>query len=63
MEKSANTAEEFQKTIENIRNEIDAADISGLEPPPEPEDDGLVSPFGDMPDFSNISIPSDDELF
>ena len=61
--KSANTAEEFQKTIENIRNEIDATDISGLEPPPEPEGDGLVSPFGDMPDFSNISIPSDDELF
>ncbi len=61
--KSANTAEEFQKTIENIRNEINAADISGLEPPPESEGDGLVSPFGDMPDFSNISIPSDDELF
>ena len=48
------TAEDIKNTIENIKNEIDTSDsFAGLEPPPE------------MPelDFSNISIPSDDELF
>ena len=60
--KEGNTAEEFMKNVENIRNEIAATSFEGLEPPP--EGDGLdASVFGDMPDFSNVSVPTDDELF
>ena len=53
---SENTAEDFKSRINEIKQEISAADYSDLTPPPE---------FEEMPpvDFSNIQIPSDDELF
>jgi hypothetical protein len=57
------TVEDFKRSIENIKNEIEASNFEGLEPPPEMPADIGESPFGPMPDFSNISIPSDDELF
>ncbi len=48
---------DFKSAISNIINEMSDGDISGLEPPPEfPEET-------EVRDFSNIQIPSDDELF
>ena len=48
---------DFKSAIGNIVNEISEGDLSGLEPPPEmPEET-------DVKDFSNVQIPSDDELF
>ena len=48
---------DFKNAITNIINEIPADDFAGLEPPPEMPADTEVR------DFSNIEIPSDDELF
>ena len=48
---------DFKSAISNIINEMSDGDISGLEPPPE------FPAETEVPDFSNISIPSDDELF
>ena len=49
--------EEFKKAITNIVNEMNIADLEGLEPPPEmPEETDVV-------DYSNIEISPDDELF
>ena len=49
--------DDFKSAIGNIVNEISEGDLSGLEPPPEmPEET-------DVKDFSNVQIPSDDELF
>lgn len=49
--------DDFKSAIGNIVNEISEGDLSGLEPPPEmPEET-------DVRDFSNVQIPSDDELF
>ena len=45
----------YMSAVEDIVNENNIDELSGLEPPP--EDDIPV------PDFSNVSIPSDDELF
>lgn len=60
---TGNTVEDFKNAIENIKNEINATSVEGLEPPPEEFSELSGSVFGDMPDFSNVSIPSDDELF
>ena len=60
---SGNTVEDIKAAFENIRNEIEASNIDGLEPPPEDMGGLETSVFGDMPDFSNVSVPSDDELF
>ena len=51
-----NTSEDFKSRINEIKQEISATDYSSLTPPPE---------FEEMPpvDFSNVQIPSDDELF
>lgn len=49
--------EDFKSAITNIVNEISDGDISGLEPPPEMPNET------DVQDFSNINIPSDDELY
>lgn len=54
--KKAKTPEEFKNVLDSIASEIEEAESSGLVPPPEEEPVGTV-------DFSNISIPSDDELF
>ncbi len=56
-QRKASTAEDFKKAIENVVNEIAAEDYSNYAPPPEMPTE--------MPpvDFSDISIPSDDELF
>lgn len=53
---SENTSEDFKSRINEIKQEINATDYSSLTPPPE---------FEEMPpvDFSNVQIPSDDELF
>jgi len=48
---------DFKSAISNIINEMSDGDISGLEPPPE------FPAETEVPDFSNIQIPSDDELF
>ena len=61
--KTENSIEEFNAAIEKIKNEIDATDFSGLTPPPEAPGDVGAPIFDEMPDFSNVSIPSDDELF
>ena len=55
--KRGSTAEDFQKAVASVANEIAATDYSNLVPPPEME--------SEMPpiDFSDVSIPSDDELF
>lgn len=54
--KQGGSVEDYKNAVSEIINEINADDaLSGLEPPP--EDDVPV------PDFSNVSIPSDDELF
>ena len=48
---------DFKSAISNIINEMSDGDISGLEPPPEfPEET-------EVRDFSDIQIPTDDELF
>lgn len=49
--------EDFKSAINNIINEISDDGFSGLEPPLEFPEDTQVQ------DFSNIQIPSDDELF
>jgi hypothetical protein len=47
----------FADAVGDIVNEINVDDISGLEPPPDmPSDLGAV-------DFSDIQIPTDDEIF
>ena len=54
---SGNTAEDYQKRINEIKNEISSEAYQDMVPPPE---------FEDAPppvDFSDIQIPSDDELF
>ena len=61
--KSENSIEDFNKAIEKIRNEINATDFENLTPPPETSADYGAPVFDEMPDFSNVSIPSDDELF
>lgn len=61
--KSENSIEEFNAAIAKIKNEIDATDFSGLTPPPESPQDFGTPIFDEMPDFSNVSIPTDDELF
>ena len=48
---------DFKSAISNIINEMSDGDISGLEPPPE------FPAETEIRDFSNIQIPSDDELF
>lgn len=55
--KKGSTAEDFQRAVASVANEIAATDYSNLVPPPEME--------SEMPpiDFSDVSIPSDDELF
>ncbi len=55
-----NTVEDFKASINSIINEIQASSPDGLEPPPE---DTGSSVFGNMPDFSNVNIETDDELF
>ena len=62
--KSENSIEEFNAAIEKIKNEIDATDFDNLTPPPETTEDYGAPVFDEMPDFSNVSIPADDdELF
>ena len=61
--KTENSIEEYNAAIEKIRNEMDATDFSSLTPPPEDAGDYGVPVFDEMPDFSNVSIPTDDELF
>ncbi len=61
--KSENSIEEFNAAIEKIRNEIDATDFENLTPPPESSADFGTPIFDEMPDFSNVSIGADDELF
>ena len=56
--KKGSTAQELSAAVENIVNEISAEDFSQYAPPPEFPDD-VPPPM----DFSNIQIPSDDELF
>ena len=54
--KQSNTADDFKNAIEGIINEIQADDsLAGLEPPPE----NMEAPV----DYSDVVIPSDDELF
>lgn len=49
---------DFKSAISNIINEMsDAGDLTGLEPPPE------FPAETEVRDFSDIQIPSDDELF
>lgn len=48
---------DFKSAISNIINEMSDGDISGLEPPPE------FPAETEIRDFSDIQIPSDDELF
>ena len=48
---------DFKSAITNIINEIPADDFAGLEPPPE------FPAETEVRDFSDIQIPSDDELF
>ena len=50
-EKNAN---EISSALSDIINEMDADSIEGLTPPPEPEN---------TPDYSNVNVPEDDELF
>ena len=52
--RKARSAEDIASALNNIVNEIDA-DGLGMVPPPEEENP--------VPDFSNISVPEDDELF
>ncbi len=49
---------DFKSAINNIMNEIDADVENALTPPPETE--GYAAP---PVDFSDVSLPSDDELF
>lgn len=55
--RKGSTAEDFNEAISKIVNEISADDLAGLAPPPEMPDN--MPPM----DFSDVSIPSDDELF
>ena len=48
---------DFKSAISNIINEMSDDDLTGLEPPPE------FPAETEVQDFSNINIPSDDELF
>ena len=48
---------DFKSAISNIINEMSDDDLSGLEPPPE------FPAETEVRDFSDIQIPSDDELF
>ncbi len=48
---------DFKSAINNIINEMSDDDLSGLMPPPE------FPAETEVQDFSNINIPSDDELF
>ena len=48
---------DFKSAINNIINEMSDDDLSGLTPPPE------FPAETEVQDFSNINIPSDDELF
>ena len=49
--------EDFKSAISNIVNEISDGDISGLVPPPE------MPAETEVQDFSNVNIPTDDDLF
>jgi len=49
--------EEFKKAVSGIVNEMNIADLEGLEPPPEMPNET------DVVDYSNIEISPDDELF
>lgn len=71
---SNRTAEDFKNTINGIINNMDSDEILGNIPQPEfaPIGDDLVPPpedknsdagFTTVPDFSDVQIPSDDELF
>lgn len=76
MKKNAGkTAEDFKNTINGIINNMDADDFMGnipqpefapigedFVPPPEPSFENENS-SNSVPDFSNVEIPSDDELF
>lgn len=55
--RKGSTVEDIKNAVANIVNEIETTDYSNLVPPPEME--------SEMPpiDFSDVSIPSDDELF
>jgi hypothetical protein len=48
---------DFKSAINNIINEMSDDDLTGLTPPPE------FPAETEVQDFSNINIPSDDELF
>ena len=48
---------DFKSAINNIINDMQDGDMSGLEPPPE------FPAETEIQDFSNIQIPADDELF
>ena len=48
---------DFKSAISNIINEMSDSDLAGLEPPPEFPEETQIQ------DFSDIQIPSDDELF
>jgi hypothetical protein len=48
---------DFKSAISNIINEMSDDDLSGLTPPPE------FPAETEVQDFSNINIPTDDELF
>lgn len=54
--RKGNTSENFKDAIQNIVNEINLEEIAKTAPPPD---------FDEQPpiDYSNIQIPSDDELF
>ncbi len=53
--KAAKEAQDFSAKIEDIVSQIDADVANALTPPPED--------YGTPVDFSDVSIPSDDELF
>ncbi len=59
-----NIAEDFKSRINEIVNEINSEDFSNLTPPPEMDETPPMDVFAEStPDFSNVQIPSDDELF
>lgn len=58
--KSITDPQDFKDAISGIINEIESVGADALMPPPPEVDSGLMPP---PEDFSDVSIPSDDELF
>lgn len=61
---SSRTSEDFKNSIDGIINHISPADYEGFEPEFAPVDDSDVPPEEESAiDYSDVEIPSDDELF